>query len=363
MFKITIINSHYGATGNISNMTTANPVKHLLKYGLRTMAAHLGRHTRHSNIPQLLLLMYHRILPTDDERAKFEEPGMIVTPETFRLNLDAVSEYFEFVKLSEWFENKRKGRPLPAKACAITFDDGWLDNYEFAFPILREINIPATIFLVSDMIGSNKQFWPERLARTITAIAANHPKQWTHSSLVWLRSAVTDYKFTNTAPTTEEISQLIAYAKQLPDQEIHARLNLIESELGLNEQSQNASLLNWTQIIEMTKSGIIETGSHTCHHIRLNSQIPLQMLEQEIIQSKRFIEQQTGQPVTTFCFPNGEHSENALKLVRNHYSGAVTTARGWNSVNSDDYLLQRIGIHEDIANNKTAFLARISGWL
>ncbi|HEB86388.1 MAG TPA: chitin deacetylase [Gammaproteobacteria bacterium] len=344
-------------------MGKTNPLKNIIKRSIQLCAANLGPHTRSHRKPQLLILMYHRILPMDDERTKLEEPGMTVTPKTFQNNLETASKYFEFVRLSEWIENKNKGLPLPAKACAITFDDGWADNYEFAFPVLKKMRIPATIFLVANMSGTNKRFWPGRLAQICTAISIRCPEQWSNINLSWLRKANTDYKFSTRPPTREEISQLVIHAKNLPDHEIISHLNLIESELGLKEQPGNAALMNWSQIAEMTNSGLIEAGSHTCHHTRLGSEIPVETLEEEIIRSKEIIEKQTAQTVTTFCYPNGDYSDEALKLVEKYYSGAVTTESGWNSDKTSNYRLQRIGVHEDIAGDRTAFLARISGWI
>lgn len=347
---------------NINN-EKQNSVKNVIKRGIQHIAARFGRHTRVSKQPQLLTLMYHRILPLDDERSKLEEPGMIVTPETFRQHVTILKQYFNIIKLSDWAKLKQEGRTPPKNACAITFDDGWADNFEFAFPILQELNTPATIFLVSDMIGTNEMFWPERLARLVTAISEHYPQHWSHPDLAWLQKNPAHYRFSAVPPSSEQISALIADAKDYSDQEMHQRLSNIEKNLQLNLDRPAPSLLNWQQVSEMVGSGLIEMGSHTCQHVRLNAQTPDEQVKQEIINSKQTIETHTGQSINTFCFPNGDISPLSLDLVKQNYITAVTTQSGWNTVNTDNYLLQRIGIHQDIANDKTAFLARISGWM
>jgi peptidoglycan/xylan/chitin deacetylase (PgdA/CDA1 family) len=338
-------------------------LKQLIKKGVQHAAASFGRHTYSSKEPQLLILMYHRILPQNDKRSLTEEPGMTVTPDTFRQHINILKQYFNIIKLSEWVQLKLNDDELPPRACCITFDDGWADNFEFAFPILREQNVPATIYLVSDMIGTNEAFWPERLTRLITTIVNKYPQYLSRPELEWLQLNRANYRFPETLPTREELSAVIACVKDYPDQEINDRLTNIENVLHLDTENHPTSLLNWQQVSEMLDTNLVEVGSHTCNHVRLNKHTPADLMRNEIINSKKTIEEHTGQCVTTFCFPNGDYSPEALALVKQHYAGAVTTKRGWNTTNTDNYLLQRIGIHEDISKNKTLFLARISGWM
>ena len=288
---------------------------------------------------------------------------MVVTPDTLRLHLDTVKQHFHIVKLSDWIQLKRNGKKLPANACAITFDDGWADNYEFAFPILKELKTPATIFLVADMIGSDKSFWPERLAALMTTIATSYPQHWGHTELQWLQEHPDLYRFNKTPPTSEEISALIACLKNFSDQEIHNRISHIEKELQIEVSKPDASLLNWQQVNEMVNSNLIEMGSHTCHHIRLNAETPSGQIKDEIVNSKKIIEKHIGKAVETFCYPNGDTCPEAIEQVKQNYTCAVTTKAGWNSQQSNAHMLHRVGIHQDNTADKIAFLARISGWM
>ncbi len=338
-------------------------IKQLIKYNIQLIALAFGRHRQTHKTPQLVILMYHRILPADDNRCLTEEPGMIVTPSTFKQHMKILAEYFQFVSLNDWINKKNNNQPLPAMACAITFDDGWSDNYEFAYPILKELNVPATIYLVSNIVDTDNIFWPERVSHAIINIANNHSTLWNKPELKWLKNTQTDYTFNEKSPTREQISQIIKSLKEYTDTDINQRLNALESDFNIESYSSTSqNILTWQQIDEMIDSGLVEAGSHTCQHIRLVDDLSSDLLNDEVVKSKKIIEKKINAQINTFCFPNGDFSNASSKLVKKHYLSSVSTQPGWNSSTSSSHLLKRVAVHEDISNTKAAFLSRLSGW-
>ncbi|MBT8440202.1 MAG: polysaccharide deacetylase family protein, partial [Gammaproteobacteria bacterium] len=233
------------------------------------------------------------------------------------------------------------------------------------FPLLREMSMPATIYLVSDMIGTCSLFWPERLSGMLADLESRYGTGW-HDlpATAWLKRYTSCLKENTCVADRETLTGIINSVKSLPDLAIHDHIDTTTEALGLEDGTQQTtSLLDWEQIRTMLESGLIEVGSHTRRHTRLNADIPAKLMHEEIILSQMTIEQKSGRKAKTFCFPNGDYTPAALDLVRQYYDGAVTTRSGWNTVNSDRHQLSRIGVHNDITHDRIAFLARISGWL
>jgi hypothetical protein len=136
-------------------------VKRQLKRIAEAVAAPLAPLTwRMRRDPRLLVLMYHRVLPPTHADRAIEQPGMYVSPATLDLHCALLKRYFDFVHLDDWLRAARAREELPRMACALTFDDGWRDNFEYALPVLEQQCVPATIFLVSSYTGTAREFWP-----------------------------------------------------------------------------------------------------------------------------------------------------------------------------------------------------------
>ncbi len=335
-----------------------SPLKQVAKTAVQTAAARFGRHRYSGRDAQLWVLMYHRILPSSDPRHAGEEPGMIVTPESFRQQLQIIKQRFTVLPLSEWVERKARGQALPRRACAVTFDDGWLDNFEYALPILLQEQVPATVFAVSAMIGTPAQFWPNRLLRLLQGPNLQRLES-SASANPWLATLATYAR--GGALNKESGAALIAASKHYSDHFLQDQLDALEQQLGVLAPTQ-PDLMDWPQLLAMQATGLVEIGSHTCDHYRLVDELPAAVLEQQIVQSQRQLEAQLGRRIALFCYPNGNVSAVAAELVGRHYAAAVTTARGINGRDVDLHRLSRVGIHEDVADTATRFEARLSGW-
>jgi peptidoglycan/xylan/chitin deacetylase (PgdA/CDA1 family) len=307
----------------------------------------------------LLVLTYHRVLPRTFGELSIVEPGMFVFEDTFESHLEWLNREFAIIGLADWIKRARAGDDLPKRACAITFDDGWHDNYEFAFPLLKRFSTPATVFVVAGMAGTSRQFWPERLARLIRASDNSSPYLGDRAGR-WLTDLVSHAGANLGTASPEQISAVIQEAKRWTDEELHHYIDSIE-ESGYSPTCNGADILNWRQLSEMLESGLVSIGSHTLDHKRLGTELDVDEIDRQVSGSHSVLEQNTGTAPELFCYPNGDVSKQAADRVRAKYLGACTTANGWNESDCDPYAIRRITLHEGNSGTTRAFKARISG--
>jgi peptidoglycan/xylan/chitin deacetylase (PgdA/CDA1 family) len=305
--------------------------------------------------PRLLVLMYHRVLPAEHPDRAIEQPGMYVSPATLAMHVTQLKRHFNIVHLDDWLRQAEAGQSLPQLSCALTFDDGWRDNFEYAFPVLRQHQCAATIFLVSGMTGTAAEFWPNRLARALTRLGPNDRFK---APLGDLLAPLIEEARAHGKWSLEILDRAVVTAKQLTEAQIIAALD--EARAG-EAGGETRTVLNEEELHLMAASGLVRFGSHTRTHYRLRGEIPSQVLDQEIAGSGAEIGASIGRAADLFCYPNGDLTTAAVDVVRQHYIGAVTTQKGWHTSGADPFLIRRIGVHEDISSRPAAFLARISG--
>lgn len=277
-----------------------------------------------------LVLIYHRV-HARESRFSIER----ATPDDFRRQMAHLARDYNVLALDEIVRRLDTNEPLPPRAVAVTFDDGYEDNYTEAFPILRDLRLPATVFLTTGCIGTGESLWFDRVLRAF--------ERSTRERVALPGGAMSEDLRDDAQREREAIRALYALMR-LSNAERLAAVDQLVQDLGGNDGIPPARMLDWDQVREMARGGIT-FGAHTVTHPIL-SRLPVAEAKAEIVESKRKIEAEIGRPVDLFAYPVGRRSDYAPDVIRivaeAGFRAALTTTSGSNARGDDLFLLRRV---------------------
>lgn len=252
------------------------------------------------------VFMYHHVSPHKGDMVS-------VTPDVFESQMQFLNEKGyktlsaeELVRFMQsdiamprpsfpFSANIGEQKGLQENAVAITFDDGYLDNYIFAFPILKRYNIKAVIFVVIDWV--------------------------------------------------EEASK--GQGVRVKGQEVILPFHHEGKELIAKGQSHKV-IMNWDMIKEMQESGLVEFYSHTMSHSKC-SELSDEKLIRELEGSKKVIEQRLSKPCQYLCWPKGSYNISSVEIAKKAgYTALFTTKRGVIKASSDRFCIERIVVKNSV---------------
>jgi peptidoglycan/xylan/chitin deacetylase (PgdA/CDA1 family)/GT2 family glycosyltransferase len=222
-----------------------------------------------------------------------------VSPDVFRAQMEVLSEKFAPISLADMVSTARDG-DIPPRAVAVTFDDGYLDNFLVASPILSELSIPATFFLTTERIDEKREAWwdlvewllcsdddvPERLQIDVEAGHFDLP----------------------TATPEERYRALFILHGTLLEAAVDARNDLLSALLAWGGKQHQARethrLMTADEVRTLSKRPGHEVGAHTVHHLMLPSH-SLDVQRRELSENRETLERITGRPVRTLAYPYG----------------------------------------------------------
>ena len=281
---------------------------------------------------KLIVLNYHRIRPNDPQFSTVFDDGV------YNLDSDEFARQIKWLKNNtlvlsqkELLDQYNNGSFVPPKTSlpcvVVTFDDGYMDNYTLAYPILKYYEVPAILFVSTQMVNGRKIAWWDVIAYLI--------KQCKKPFI-----RVDGRQFSLTDQKKEAISFFQLRMKQ--ERYEHTKYLLAElaehCEVALpSAELQDKELLTWKEIREMAQN-LIAIGSHTHTHRVLATLNPAAQKE-EMILSKLIIEESIGQPVLSISYPVGEPhyitAETSVIASVSGYSLGFTTNTGindWQSI-------------------------------
>lgn len=274
-------------------------MNHLIYLVSRIAGGH--RLTRYLARDHPRIFMYHRI--SEDAQ------GSGIDQESLRYQMRLIRQHFNPMPLSDLVSSYTCGEATP-HAVAVTFDDGYMDFYEYALPVLKEEGIPATVFVSTGFIDGDIWLWPDKLRYCFE-----------HTSEPKLEILGVELPL-NTNNERFKAWDLIAdYCLLIGNEEkndlIMTVANLLNIVLPTIPPKRYAGM-TWSQVREAVSEGI-DVGSHSVTHPRLTS-LSKQELFEEVKTSKTRIEEEIGQKVNAFCYPNGQPSDfnDTTKMAIRH---------------------------------------------
>lgn len=268
--------------------------------------------------------------------------------------------HYEFVPLSEAVRMLR-GEIEPRRHCmALTFDDGYRNNFTHALPILERLGIPAAFFVCTGMIGTRRAYWIDRLDYAIQHLPALE-------RIVPLRSGGIALKLDDREALAAAYRRLRIALKNTYtddfDEQIGRLAADLEREAGtavtdIIDDDPWTSIMSWDQVREAARRGV-EIGSHTVDHVRLNFVDPGRARDQ-LVRSRESIEAQ-GLDCRCLAYPYGDYSADVASLTEQAgYQAALTSAPGLNRPGDGVFTLQRINFPSSLVPDR--ILGEASGF-
>jgi peptidoglycan/xylan/chitin deacetylase (PgdA/CDA1 family) len=260
-----------------------------------------------------------------------------ISTDYFEKQITYLVKNYHVISMDELIDRVQKKKRI-RRCVAITFDDGFKDNYKNAYPILRKHFIPATIFLTTGYIENQHAPWFIKLRYMFMKTKKTDLKLSINKEMV-LPMRTKEEKFAAS-------ERIMIYLKDSPNPKRLEMLDKLCMELGIDDFNEIDDLmLSWDEIREMSKNGI-SFGAHTVNHPVL-TKIPLNLVEEEIQQSKQTIEKIIDKPITGFAYPFGQaaqYSSDIFKILqRLNFKFAITTEMGANSYHTQRFALKRSG--------------------
>ncbi|MCX2899225.1 polysaccharide deacetylase family protein [Pseudomonas mandelii] len=298
-----------------------------------------------------VILMLHRVLANDRAADLPHRNELCIGTKAFDHFLEWLNRHFDCVPLMDILQPTQQ--PSPRPKVALTFDDGWRDNALHAFPVLLKHQVPASIFLSSDFIGSRQRFWWESIGETLWGSHGEAPRMHLIDCLQQLgRPLPVLLDDVDVQRRSLALLRFLQSLKTLPPPE----LSRLADECPAESMPQ---ALDWQQVRELENSGLVRFGPHGASHAILTG-LDDCTLGQEIRRSRDALLNGCKRPLPVYCYPNGDNDARVRQQVADHdFPFALGTAAGIYRGNADPLAVPRFGVSQRVARNPQLLSWRI----
>lgn len=307
-------------------------------------------------VPKALVLMYHRV--AEPESDVWE---VAVSPAIFEQQLQVLKQSYHVIPLKELVEGLKKGA-IKRNTVAITFDDGYVDNYLTAKPLLERYGLPATFFIASGNVGQPREFWWDELEHLILfteTLPAIMDMEVAGEEITFdlgeeaelnasLRQQLQAWKACEEEPPTKRsilFYRLWENLKPLPPLEQQAQLQKIRIWAGATVAArQSCRSMSREQLQDLGQGSLFDLGAHTVSHVALAYHAP-EFQEKEILENRSFLTEVAQNKIDLLTYPYGNYNNESMAIAgKAGFDAAFTTEEKAIAKYSHPYRLGRFQV-------------------
>ena len=297
---------------------------------------------RYAGRDHVKVLLYHSV---SNGRSAPGAESWSVDPTTFERHLSYIAGHYRVIPLKALVEALQKGE-VPAGSVVVTFDDGFMDTYEQAYPALKRQGVPATVFLVTGAVDDGKPIWIQEIHRLMESFGAVRVVRELRVLVGDNGAALPDVA--KEKQLRRQVEDYLGYGvtKGRRDELLAGLFSV----LGATRDSpaDRSLFLTWRQIEEMHATGIIGFGSHGVTHTPFSVMSP-QEQEAELAGSRQVLERHLGEGFIPFSYPFGQAHDftpETRQLVQAaEYPCALTAMPTLNKAGTSVHELGRMPVH------------------
>ena len=294
-----------------------------------------------------IILNYHRIV---DDSSRYLSKGPVVHHHLKHLQKEIpyLKKIYRILSMDEVVYRMNSGLGFKKPSVAITFDDGYLDNYTLAYPVLKKHGVPVTIYLATSFIGTLERTWTDQIELALLE---------TKKDRFILPELLSNEKLRiRTKEEREQVNIKVAEALKVgPDEErkelMRNLFKILELDDTCRSNLKSRMMLNWGEVQKMAQNDIT-IGAHSHTHPIL-SRMPFQEAKEDIFISKKVIEKNLGIKAKHFAFPNGRE-EDFTEELRDYcrqigFESVSSVVYGMNNGHNGNVMsLKRIGARSPV---------------
>lgn len=254
-----------------------------------------------------LILGYHRVVESVPAVPGLTLPAMSVSQRTLRTHLEWVARRFQIVSLDELGAALERQLPCGHLA-AVSFDDGYRSVHDHALPLLQQMGVPASVFVVTSLIGTHSPPLHDQLYQLLSEAAA------AKRALPAPLGSVLDG---HDKPRIEGPNAIMYMVRSLlasvPSAELHGIVDDLRAHGACAQPPTELATLDWEALRAMQRAGMI-IGSHSHTHALLTREDDATVCE-ELTRSRAELEAGLGAPVHHFAYPDGRFSAHSVRAV------------------------------------------------